>query len=370
MSKLKICVYAICKNEVQFVDKWIDSMNEADLIVVTDTGSEDGTVEKLRERGAIVHVDIVKPWRFDVARNVSLNHIPEDVDICVCTDLDELFEPGWRQKLEEAWLSHKPRNQGLIAKTGRYLYNWSLKEDGTPDIQFYYFKVHERHGFRWKCPIHEFVQYTGGLPLETVYIEGMILSHYPDPTKSRGSYLPLLELAVKEAPEDERMRYYLGREYMYKSEWQKSIDTLKGYLSLPSAAWNDERGAAMRWIAKSYYRMGNNKEAYNWYFKAIAEVPNLRDSYVEFSKICYELKDWSMSYFLAEEALKIKEKSRTFVNMGYSWDHTLDDLCAIASFRLGMLEVSEEHAKKALEHAPENLRLQSNLNLIVSAKKK
>lgn len=65
--RLKICVYAICKNEVQFVDKWMDSMSEADLIVVTDTGSDDGTVEKLKERGAVVYVDIVKPgdlmWR-------------------------------------------------------------------------------------------------------------------------------------------------------------------------------------------------------------------------------------------------------------------------------------------------------------------
>ncbi len=103
MSGLKICVYAICKNEASFVDSWMDSMNEADIIVVTDTGSEDDTVEKLKERGAIVYVDIVKPWRFDVARNISLDHVPEDVDICVCTDLDERFEPGWRKRLEEAW---------------------------------------------------------------------------------------------------------------------------------------------------------------------------------------------------------------------------------------------------------------------------
>lgn len=32
-------------------------MNEADLIVVTDTGSDDGTVEKLREKGAIVYIN-------------------------------------------------------------------------------------------------------------------------------------------------------------------------------------------------------------------------------------------------------------------------------------------------------------------------
>ena len=49
MYKYKVCVYAICKNELQFVDRWMESMSEADLIVVTDTGSDDGTVERLRE---------------------------------------------------------------------------------------------------------------------------------------------------------------------------------------------------------------------------------------------------------------------------------------------------------------------------------
>jgi glycosyltransferase involved in cell wall biosynthesis len=78
MNRLKVCVYAICKNEEKFVDRWMDSMSEADEVVVTDTGSADETVEKLRRRGAVVYVDEVKPWRFDAARNISLDHVPED----------------------------------------------------------------------------------------------------------------------------------------------------------------------------------------------------------------------------------------------------------------------------------------------------
>lgn len=38
---MKIVVYAICKNEEQFVDRWMDSMSEADEIVVLDTGSSE-----------------------------------------------------------------------------------------------------------------------------------------------------------------------------------------------------------------------------------------------------------------------------------------------------------------------------------------
>ncbi|HHY52390.1 MAG TPA: glycosyltransferase [Clostridiales bacterium] len=367
MSKYKICVYAICKNEAKFVDRWMDSMQEADMVVVTDTGSTDDTVEKLRARGAIVYVEEIKPWRFDVARNISLDHVPEDVDICVCTDLDEVLEPGWRQKLERAWENHKPIHPGPIAKTGRYIYNWSLKPDGSPDVQFYYFKIHQRHGFRWKCPVHEYLAYEGKLPLETVYIDGLVLNHYPDPDKSRGSYLPLLEFAVAESPQNDRMHYYLGREYMYKGQWQKCIDTLKKYLNLPTANWNEERCAAMRWIAKSYKQLGQIAEAYRWYYKAIAEAPHMREPYVEFATLCYEQQDWPMCLYLAEEALKIKERSKTFVNMGRAWDHTPHDLCAIAAYRLHLYEKSLEHAEAAVAITPGDPRLQKNLQIIEAA---
>lgn len=367
MKKLKICVYAICKNEEKFVDAWMDSMSEADEVIVTDTGSEDGTVQKLLGRGATVYTEEIKPWRFDAARNRSLDHVPEDADICVCTDLDELFEPGWRRHLEKAWNKSRNKKKEKVARTGRYIYNWSLKEDGSPDTQFYYFKVHERFGFRWKCPVHEYVQYVGPLPLEIVYIDQMVLNHYPDRFKSRGSYLPLLELAVQEDPYDQRMRYYLGREYLYKGEWEKCIHALRQYLSMPNSRWNEERAAAMRWIAVSYENLGNAKEVFSWYFRAIAEVPSVREAYVEFAQWCYKIADWPMTFFLAQEALKIKEKTKTFVNMGYAWDYTPDDLCAISAYRLNMKEKALFHAKAALAYDPDNERLIQNLKSIEAA---
>ena len=86
----KVVVYAIAKNEEKFVDRWVNSMQEADDIYVLDTGSTDNTVNKLKSLGVHVKQKIINPWRFDVARNESLKMVPEDVDICVCTDLDEI----------------------------------------------------------------------------------------------------------------------------------------------------------------------------------------------------------------------------------------------------------------------------------------
>ena len=49
MKKQKIAVYAICKNEEQFVDRWYEAVKDADVIVVVDTGSTDNTVAQLKK---------------------------------------------------------------------------------------------------------------------------------------------------------------------------------------------------------------------------------------------------------------------------------------------------------------------------------
>ena len=133
MRNYFVCVYAISRNEEKFVDRWMDAMGEADRVVVLDTGSEDGTVERLRARGAEVHQEVISPWRFDAARNRSLELVPEEADICVCTDLDEVFRPGWREALERAWQPGTGQ--------ARYRYTWSFNPDGSEGVVFWIEKI-------------------------------------------------------------------------------------------------------------------------------------------------------------------------------------------------------------------------------------
>lgn len=190
LNKYKVCVYAICKNEEQFADRWMDAVSEADLVVVTDTGSTDRTAEILRGRGAAVYGETVLPWRFDTARNIALEHLPEDADICVLSDLDEVLEPGWRQKLEAAW---EPR-----CTRARCLFTWSFNADGSPAKQFAAERMHRRRGFKWVRPVCEELEYCGEDKEYIVWVDGMVINHYPDSSKPKAQYLPLLELAVEE----------------------------------------------------------------------------------------------------------------------------------------------------------------------------
>ena len=361
MNRYKVCVYAICKNEEKFVDRWMDAVSEADGVVVTDTGSSDATIEKLRARGAVVYSQTISPWRFDVARNAAMDHVPEDVDICVSNDLDEVFEPGWRQKLEDAWQPCHTR--------ARYLFTWTHNSDGSPKKQFAMEKIHRRHGFRWVHPVHEVLAYSGEDKDMTVWVPGLVLHHYPDASKQRTQYLPLLELSAKENPDDDRTAFWLGREYMYHAMHDKCIEALKRHLDLPSAKWDEERCASMRFIAKSYLAKGDNQAARQWLFKAIAECPRVREPYLQMARLGYTEANWPLVYVMTQRALQITQKSGSYLLEPDAWGYSLYDLGAICTYRLGLYEKSYEYAKTACQMEPDNERLKKNLELIERKRK-
>ena len=352
---MKIVVYAISKNEEKFVNRWVSSMKEADAIYVLDTGSTDKTVQKLKENGVNVEVKKITPWRFDAARNASLEIIPDEFDIYVCTDLDEVLLPGWRKKLEENWKKDTTR--------AKYTYNWKLDND-KPIVSFYSDKIHIRKNYKWTHPVHEVLQYDG---IENyIIIDDLILNHYPDISKSRSSYLPLLELSVKEDPKDDRNMHYLGREYMYHEKWNECIDTLIKHLNLTTALWKDERCASMRFIARSYKNLNRIEESRMWLKKAINEAPYLREPWIELGLLEYENNNYETAIFYIEEALKINNHEKTYINEIFSWNETPYDILSICYFNIGNLARSLENINIALSINPNDERLISNKKIIES----
>ena len=354
---MKIVVYAIAKNEAQFVRRWMESMAEADQIVVLDTGSTDGTPDLLRELGAQVTEERITPWRFDAARNRSLELVPEDADLCVCTDLDEVFHPGWRALLEKAW---KPGCSQAV-----YRYTWNFREDGSEGVVFWYEKVHSRHGFRWTHPVHEVLEWVGpGKRGRKVTVEGMQLDHRADPTKSRAQYLPLLELSVQEAPDDDRNVHYLGREYFFYGRWDDCIRTLKRHLSLPSAVWADERCASMRYIARALVQKGEKAEARRWLWRAVGEAPHLREPWLELAWQLYESGEWDGVAYLCRAALSIETRPQTYICEGWAWGSLPWDLLSIGLYRTGRRAEALEAARQALALEPDNARIRRNVELL------
>lgn len=352
-----VCVYAICKNESKFVDRWMDSMREADSVYVLDTGSADDTAALLRARGAQVTVETLSPWRFDTARNRSLELVPDDADICVCTDIDEYFHPGWRRLLEEAWKPGTTR--------AAYRYTWNFNPDGSEGYVFWTEKAHSRHGYVWTHPVHEVLSWVGeGQEGGKVYVEGMQLDHRADNSKSRSQYLPLLEQSVLEEPDDDRNMHYLGREYYFHSMWDEAIITLKRHLLLPKATWRDERCASMRYIARCYAAKGDMGEAKRWLIRAVAEAPHLREPYLELAERMYEERNWDAVAALCRDALKITERPRTYICEAEAWGSMPWDLLSLGLYYTGRPSEAVDAAKTAQKLSPKDERIARNIEIM------
>jgi len=356
MNKYKVCVYAICKNESKFIERWVKSMSEADDIYVLDTGSTDNSMELFKKLGVHAKSEVINPWRFDVARNKSLDMVPNDADICVCTDLDEEFETGWREKLEAIW-------DKSIDKV-KYNYNWSFDEYGHPATTFYIEKIHRRHGYKWVHPVHEVLNVKENEV--SVLAPNITLNHYPDNTKSRSSYLPLLELSVKEEPNDDRNMHYLGREYMYYGKYQESIDTLIKHLNLPTAKWDAERCASMRFIARCYLNLNRPKEAEMWYELAIKEASYLRESYVELAGLYFDEKRYDEAYSLLKNAFQITTKAPIYINEAFAWNDYVYELMSLVCYNLKLYPEALSNIEEALKINKDSERLNNNYEIIKS----
>ena len=342
---MKIAIYAISKNEEQFVKRFCESAKLADYIVIADTGSTDKTVELAKEHGAIVHNICIKPWRFDKARDAALALIPADVDVCISLDLDEILEDGWREEIEAVW---KPETTRL-----RYKFDWGC------GISFYYEKIHHRFGYHWHHPCHEYPVPDKRTNEVWANTDKLLVSHHPDPTKSRGQYLDLLQLAVDEDPRCPRNAFYYARELTFYGKWLEAVHALNKYLEMPEATWQNERCYAMRLLGKAYDALG--QDGRDWYRKACNEAPNTREPWVELAQSCYSRKAWQECFDSAMTALKIKDKHLVYTMNPEVWGALPYDLAAISAYHLDKQDVAVEHGKMALELEPANNRFKNNL---------
>jgi glycosyltransferase involved in cell wall biosynthesis len=344
---MKIAVYAIAKDEGQFVKRFCESAKEADLILIADTGSTDNTVELAEECGAAVYNISVRPWRFDKARDTALNLIPGDFDVCISLDLDEVLEPGWRDEIERVWMPETTRL--------KYKFDWGC------GISFYYEKIHHRIGYHWHHPAHEWPRADSRITEVWAHTDMLLVSHHPDPTKSRGQYLDLLKVAVTEDPACPRNGFYYARELTFHYRWADAIIELKRYLDLPGATWETERCYAMRLLGKCHDELGDWHQALKWYRLAVAECSWTREPWVDLSMITYRHGLWSECYSAALSALMIKDKQAVYTMDPSVWTEKPYDLASIAAWNLGLKEQAVDLCKKALEFNPKDPRLLSNL---------
>lgn len=345
---MKICAYTVALNELKHCERWAESVKDADYRIVLDTGSTDGTVEKLASLGVTVYEQRFDPWRFDTARNAALARIPADADVCMSIDMDEFLEPGWRPKVEAAW---------QVGSTTRLAYTYVFDyRPGATNEGYRMDKFHARDGYEWRRPVHETVFSVSGHDSVAEDLS-IVLGQIQDRTKdTRSNYLPLMAMATSELPNDSQLSFWYGRELMYANRHDEAIAELQRYLGLETSRWPVERSEAMIYIS----RMSDSRK-FEYLHRALICAPERRQVWVEMARYYYSKQDWHGLLWAAGSGLQNSRRDHSYLDHAHDWGNQLHDFGSIAAGNLGWYEKAVEWCETAINMQPNDDRLKANL---------
>ena len=344
---MRVAVYTITLNEEKHIARWAASAKDADYLLIADTGSTDKTVEIAKSLGVKVVEISIKPWRFDDARNYALASLPYDIDYCISMDADEILAPGWRAELQKAYdakVDKLPRPKHKLVT--------DFDAQGNPTVDFYANRIHARFGYRWRHPIHEVIVPYGDIN-EVYHTIGLQIHHHPDNEKSRGQYLPMLEMAVDEEPFNPRNLYYYARELFFHKEYLAAKKVFEEYLKYTKYA--GEKSYALRYLAKCDPK---NAEKH---LKESIKTLYCREGVLALANHYYITKEWKKCLKTSLEAMQIKEKLNDFMSEEWAYGHMAYDLAAISAWQLEQWDDALRFGEIAAEMSPNDERLQTNV---------
>jgi glycosyltransferase involved in cell wall biosynthesis len=208
---MQTAIYTIAKNEAHNVAAFMKAADGAPVYVL-DTGSTDDTVNLLKQHGANVEQQVITPWRFDTARNVALEMVPSNTDVCVSLDMDEVIEQGWQTKLKEQW-------HGNIGNY-KYIAEWKDEAKTIPAVTAPRTRLHARQGFEWHRKIHEVIRPLPGVQLQDCDTD-IWVRHYQDGKQRH--YSGALDELIADNPNDVDAWLQRAGEMFQKKQWAKAL---------------------------------------------------------------------------------------------------------------------------------------------------
>jgi glycosyltransferase involved in cell wall biosynthesis len=316
---MKIAVYTIALNEEKFVERWYESAKDADYLLIADTGSTDKT-KRIAKKLGIKVIDVsIKPWRFDDARNAALAALPDDIDLCVSLDVDEVLDKGWREALE------KTTGTQIIY---RYTYSWNNLDQTIPGNISTQSKVHARHGYRWKYIVHEYIATDRNPNHVLEESPDFHILHYPDIEKSRKAYDSLVKDALDEEPDSPRYQLYYAKA-LIAEDVQQSIKEFKKFVSMKddSILTSD--------VSASYIILaGLDPQNAKKYLKSAIKTWYAREPLVSLAIYYFMKNDWRNARKYCQKALAITQRTADHNYIPYAWGYLSKNMLYVANHNL------------------------------------
>ncbi len=251
-------VSMIVRNESQIIETCLNSIKDADEIVIVDTGSKDNTIELCKKyTDKIYSYTGCNDWRgrirhFSKARNESLKHCT--VDYLLIIDADETLETSISQLkkiINEPWFE---KYAGMIfeVETKPETFESPRILKRCPEI-YYVNAIHNIPSWNGDPPELQKRMYRSSFKIKSGYSP----AHNLDPDRT-------LRILLKELGKDRkntRNRYYLGKEYINKNQIKKAVEQLEIYrkeVYFDVGKWSNELADVLYLLSLCY----SDEEAY------------------------------------------------------------------------------------------------------------
>jgi len=222
----------IVKNEEVMLRQCLESVKEADEIIIVDTGSTDNTINIASEYTNYIYTDYKWNDNFAEARNYANKFCHNDWILVI--DADETLELGGMKKIREAIAETKFNSLDLIVHGGASCFY-------SPRV----FK--NAKNIFWKRAIHNHLSIAEENKTDIKINFGYSPAHKDDPNRT----LRILKRVVNKNPKASREIFYLGREYIYRKNWASAIYWLERYHKMDT--WAPEKAHAYLLLAKARY---------------------------------------------------------------------------------------------------------------------
>jgi GT2 family glycosyltransferase len=327
-ARPRVAVYGIARDEETQLERWVAAARDADVLLLVDTGSADGTPELGRQLGVEVHALELEMFRFDQARNRALALIPDDIDVCLSVDLDEVLGADWRVRLDEVWRSD--------LSTAMCWMNWRWSPDHSP-LRWTVERIHARHGCRWEHPVHE--RLSADEP-KTIALFEIEIEHLRDPSAPRSTYASLLQLALCERPGDARLAHMYANDLRMQGQADEALAWFHRCLEL--APPPNERLHSLLMLS---HLEPERRELL--LLDACAEFPHRREPWCEFGQHHLQQRRFRAALATSQRALSITEPADDYLTNPYAWGPWPDQIAATAAHALAERDWHAHHARRA-----------------------
>lgn len=348
-SAKKITLCMIVKNESKVIERCLASVLPViDSWVIVDTGSTDGTQEKIKKFFDNVSIkgELHQSEWVDFGTNRSealLLAQKTDADYALMIDSDEVlvFEPGFDPEKFKESLTADLYN--VFAFYGNTKYH---RPQLTSNKKRFYYRglLHEYVDCHDPMETRDFVRGFHNTPIQ----DG---ARSQNPKKYQDDAIRFEEALKGEVdPKDfNRYHFYLAQSYRDSEQWDKSLEAYLKRASL--GGWQEE-------VFYSLYQAGRLREILKHplddviacYFQAFQSAPWRAESLWAAARACRLAGRFDQAYRFSKQALKIKyPEGALFVGEPiYQW-MILDEFCIAAYWterfreaRMGSLQLLEQ----------------------------